>query len=186
MEKRKNQWGQQTDHHHSMPGLHSYVSRLPDTTCAGAKWRMWSLWGKGVSSITHATPMLKANQANGTVSLRRCSPVLALGMSWSMAQSRSRECAFPVSPGVSSTLTQHLPPKGVNCTEETVVNKMQVTVVIAGSFGQVICAQWLPASPHTQGTKSLPSQSRGFTAWDIKHMRGWGCMNVLDKEKNWL
>lgn len=191
--KKKNRWrrartsrGQQTDHHHSKPGLHSYVSCLPDTTCAGAKWCMWSLWGKGVPSITHVTASLKANQANSTVSPGCCSPVLALGMSWSTAQSRSRECTFPDSPDVSSTLTQHLPPNGVNCTEETVVNKMQVTVVITGSFGQVIHAQCLPTSLHTQGAKSLLSQSRGFTAWDIKHMRGWGHISVLDKEENWL
>lgn len=86
----------------------------------------------------------------------------------------------------SSTLTQYLPPKGVNYTGETVVNKTQVTLVITGSFGQVTHAHCVPASPRTQRTKSPPRPSRGFTAWDIKHMRGWGHMNALDKEKNRL
>lgn len=175
--------GQPTDHHQSQPGLCSYVSSLPDTPCAGAKWCMWSLWGKGVPSITRATPKLKANQANSAVSPRR---LLTCAGTADVTKHRSKQEQGICLPCFSSTLASHLPPKGVNCTKETVVNKMQVTLVITGSFGQVIRAQCFPASPHTQGTKSLLSQFRGFTAWDIKHMRGWGRMNVLDKEKNWL
>lgn len=96
--------GQPTDHRHSQPGLHSPVSRLPDTPCAGAEWWMRSLWGEGVPSITRATPTLQAKRANNAVSPRRCSPVPALRMSQNIAQSSSREYAFPVSPSLS-TLT---------------------------------------------------------------------------------
>lgn len=162
------------------------MSCLPDMTVLMLDYTCGPSAEKGCHQSLVPPLRSKPTKQTALWTPRWCSPVGVLGMSQRFAQSRSRECALPAPPGLSSTIKQRLPPKVVNYTEETTVNKMRVTLVITDSPGQVIRAQCFPASQHSQGTESLQSQSRSFTAWDIKHMRGWGCMNVLDKEKKLL